>query len=62
MARVGNYASWMAKKLSRFERGPGQDPSVGANERLPLAVCIPLITAVCLALWLAIAATLRWVL
>ena len=62
MPRVMDYATGIAKKLSRFDRGPGQDPGAGVNGRLPLAVCIPLITAVSLALWLTIATILRWVL
>ena len=62
MSGVTEYATTMAKKLSRFGRGPGQDPGAGVNERLPVAVCVLLVSLVSLALWLAIITSLRWVL
>ena len=54
-----DYATWMAKKLSRSERSLGLERRDGIDERLPLTVCMPLIIALSLTMWLAIALVVK---
>jgi hypothetical protein len=46
----------MTMKLSRESK-----PHADNEERLPLSVCIPVVTAMGLASWLAIFAVMKWI-
>jgi hypothetical protein len=55
------YATLMTTKLVRFKHSPTSEPYGDDEERLPLSVCIPLITAMSLVSWLATVAVLKWI-